>query len=941
MPKSVKRVIYLDGESAKGSLKELQAESRKLRSALRNLNPSDKDFKDINKRYLSVRNEIKGINTTLFKSQGLVQKFKKGFSEVLFPVSGALLFTQALSSGVRFAREFIVESRELALEAKGVEFAFEALGDRGEDAFNRIKLSTRGLLSDIDIKKSIVEFDNFNLSLEESDTLFEFLSIRAAQTGKSIDSLRDSLVEGLSKESKLRIDNLGISALELNEQLEKSPTFIDAVATIAKREIAEAGSILDDAANSQTKWNATLENSKLRLGRLILDSGAVEFFQDLGSSILETVLPLEDSVDKFKSQRAQVNLLEKETQPLIDRYKELSEKTSLSNTEQSELNSLIQAITTRIPLAATGFDEYGKALGLSTVKAEDFIKQQRAMLAITNKDAIEDTREQIGEVEKDISRLTEILNEYADGEYLTPSGRVVEVTTEQIENLQSQLQKAQDEKLGLDGILQELTGIIEGVEEGGKKVVDKIVNIKKATLKELEALGTEDAKAEIKRRKEVADEQKKIADANIKAVMEIEDLRIQIIEDEQKREQEKLKNTLERKKKEVDNSKASEQNKNELKKSLDKKYISDKQKIDDKYLKEKNDKEQKALLDNLELELNNAKDGSKEKLVALQNYLDKKLELELANEQLTFEQKELLRQNYEQLKIDAKTEQDDLLKQKEEEKDLDDLAKAELAVDAAIDISNAFLEIRANRDQEEIKKNEAKSQADIKLLKQELDSKLKNENLSKQQREKLEEEYATKVDAINKDLDRKNAAIKEEAWKRERKAALITVIIQTALAVTKALPNLFLATAAGIAGAAQGVIIANQPIPEFAEGGSTFQHGGHVGKATLGLIGEAGAEYVIPNWMLQKPEIADIVGALEGMRINKFAEGGSTDINNTIVEPVIPQAESQETDRLANIMELLVDTLQTPIRAVYDQSEVLNIKDQIQEFNDIENNAQI
>jgi len=170
-----------------------------------------------------------------------------------------------IAFGIQQISSFANNLIEINSESKGVTFAFERLGIRGVEAFNKIKASTRGLLSDLDIKKSINEFENFNLSLEQSDTLFEFLAVTAAQTGKSVEYLRSSLVEGLSKESKLRIDNLGISAAELNEELEKTPSFIDAVANIAERKLVKAGDILDEAGSKQQLWNAQIENTKERL----------------------------------------------------------------------------------------------------------------------------------------------------------------------------------------------------------------------------------------------------------------------------------------------------------------------------------------------------------------------------------------------------------------------------------------------------------------------------------------------------------------------------------------------------------------------------------------------------------------------------------------------------------------------------------------------------
>ena len=179
----------------------------------------------------------------------------------------------------------MADSIALAREAKGVEFAFARLGEEGVDAFRRVRQSTRGLLTDLDIKTSLVDFDNFNLSLQDTDVLFEFLAVRAAQTGKSVDSLKDSLVEGLSKESKLRIDNLGISASELNAELEKTPDFVTAVANIARREVAEAGSILDEAANSAETLSASFQNAKLSFGQLFTGNSSIPFLGLLRSQV--------------------------------------------------------------------------------------------------------------------------------------------------------------------------------------------------------------------------------------------------------------------------------------------------------------------------------------------------------------------------------------------------------------------------------------------------------------------------------------------------------------------------------------------------------------------------------------------------------------------------------------------------------------------------------
>ena len=82
-------------------------------------------------------------------------------------------------------------------------------------------------------------------------------------------------------------------------------------------------------------------------------------------------------------------------------------------------------------------------------------------------------------------------------------------------------------------------------------------------------------------------------------------------------------------------------------------------------------------------------------------------------------------------------------------------------------------------------------------------------------------------------------------------------------------------------------------IAAFEQGGLTFEgqpvnmidshaSGGRVNRPTLGLIGERGPEYVIPNKLLRVPQVSAFVGQLEQMRIRPYADGGfsSTVVNN-------------------------------------------------------------
>lgn len=103
--------------------------------------------------------------------------------------------------------------------------------------------------------------------------------------------------------------------------------------------------------------------------------------------------------------------------------------------------------------------------------------------------------------------------------------------------------------------------------------------------------------------------------------------------------------------------------------------------------------------------------------------------------------------------------------------------------------------------------------------------------------ELLESGAITEKEAIarNKRIDAEEKKLKREAAQRDKNIAIFNAVINTAAAVTKALPNLILAGIAAALGAAQIAIIAARPIPKF-KGGKKNRYEGP------GIIGEDGAE---------------------------------------------------------------------------------------------------
>lgn len=94
----------------------------------------------------------------------------------------------------------------------------------------------------------------------------EFATKRANETGESIDYMVNSFTTGLGRESIKILDNLGISALELNEEVAKTGDFTLAVGNIMDRELTKMGDHMDTDAQKTQQLSAAMDNLAIVVG---------------------------------------------------------------------------------------------------------------------------------------------------------------------------------------------------------------------------------------------------------------------------------------------------------------------------------------------------------------------------------------------------------------------------------------------------------------------------------------------------------------------------------------------------------------------------------------------------------------------------------------------------------------------------------------------------
>lgn len=356
-----------------------------------------------------------------------------------FFVSAGAAALDFLKDGISKAKEFVRESVEVAIQADGVLHAFEKL-DR-PDLLANLRTATKGTLSDLELMKATVKAKDFRIPVDDLGKYLAFAQLKAQQTGQSVEYMTDSIVTGLGRKSLLILDNLGLSAAEINEEVAKTGDFMKGVSNIIDRQLTQSG-LYVSASDKAAQADARLENAKLRLGRRLSWLG--DLWISLKNKMAETVnTTVSTANEKFYEQKERVVSLYSEYMPLLDRYDELKTKTKLSSDEQAELNTIITKITDNIPGVITKVGEYGQALDISSGKAREFVRQQKVLLEYMNREAIKEEEDNLKEYRRKYQNALKA--QQAGGVYVTSSMSNTGYSTSYFDNTPGTLERIDDD----------------------------------------------------------------------------------------------------------------------------------------------------------------------------------------------------------------------------------------------------------------------------------------------------------------------------------------------------------------------------------------------------------------------------------------------------------------------------------------------------------------
>jgi len=204
-----------------------------------------------------------------------------------------------------------------------------------------------------------------------------------------------------------------------------------------------------------------------------------------------------------------------------------------------------------------------------------------------------------------------------------------------------------------------------------------------------------------------------------------------------------------------------------------------------------------------------------------------------------------------------------------------------------------------------------------------LDQKLKDGIIS-------EEQHAIALRILEREKSIQDA-------KDAKKAALFKIAIDTLVAAIIALtkdPTGTLSLTILAKGALAASLVAAEPLPAYEKGGFSLN------KPHLAMFAEKGIEWNAPHWMVEDPKYANIIGYLETARRHGHQAGGFAGGSTTAASGTDPFAAMGQ---LISQLDNLNNKLNSPFIAIvnWDNDDTINVRDKIDEVNDIEDTAQV
>lgn len=263
-----------------GSIAEKTAKLTQLKQQYDNLSEAQRKNASvggvITKEFQRITAEVKTASAAMSTSNKGIADMLGGLGKV----AGAL----GIAFGTQQVVQFAMEIFDLTKKVEGVSLAFARIGS-GAEGLQKLRTATGNLVDDLKLMQLAVDANNFKIPMDTLAKGLEFAQRRAQDTGKEVDYLVDSFVTGLGRKSTMVLDNLGLSIIEIQEEVKKVGDFNIAVGNIIEREMARSGGAVDDLSAKTGRLATIWQNFKISLAKNI--SG---LFSDIDTQNIDNLI---------------------------------------------------------------------------------------------------------------------------------------------------------------------------------------------------------------------------------------------------------------------------------------------------------------------------------------------------------------------------------------------------------------------------------------------------------------------------------------------------------------------------------------------------------------------------------------------------------------------------------------------------------------------------
>lgn len=248
------------------TMSQLRQTARDLERQLNNTSQATNPeaYRQLQGELTSVRSRMGELNAG---SQQTTSTMKGG----LMVLAGNLMMSaiSKLKDLAVAAWDWVKGGLEAAGVIEGVARAFNKLDKTGV-LLEKLREQTRNLISDDDLQKAAVRADKYKINIEEVGNLLEFAGRRATDMGKSVQDFQQRIIDGIGKESKLILDDLGLTSTEINAAIAETGDFASGVIKVVNEELEKQGKLELTAADIRQQKTVAWANAQGEVGEKLL-----------------------------------------------------------------------------------------------------------------------------------------------------------------------------------------------------------------------------------------------------------------------------------------------------------------------------------------------------------------------------------------------------------------------------------------------------------------------------------------------------------------------------------------------------------------------------------------------------------------------------------------------------------------------------------------------